>query len=185
VQYTQISTPPPQERAKNADLDALFATNLTNAKIFDITKHGVNTWFQTRPAEPDVLLQDIVSVFLPSADIATHERYYLRNVSDPNDVSIDPAADACADATAATFTNYRQSACNSSTTLIPGLDRPIPSCEDKSERIFQATCAPTRAPSAAPTSSEPTSAPTSGAGSMSLGAVAVLAASLIATVAAL
>lgn len=150
-----------EERAMNADLDDLFA-NITNAEIFDITKHGVNMWFQSRPAEPDVLLQDIVSVFLPNADIAEHERYYLRNASDPTDLQMNPATDVCADPSAPLFSNYRTSACDDSNTLIPGLDRPVPSCEDQSERVFSFSCAPTTSPTSAPTgpTTEPTSAPT-------------------------
>jgi hypothetical protein len=157
----------------------LFTYNLTNAQVFDVSKHGVNQWFQSRPAEPDVLLQDLVSVFLPSAAINEHERYYLRNVSSTLDLELDPSADECADPTAATFTNYRQSACNATSTLIPGLDRPVPSCEDKSEQVFNFVC--TNSPTKAPTS-VPTAAPTKGAASIaSLNAALLVAASVVAS----
>ena len=90
-------------------------------RIFDFERRGTNSWFEERPAQPDLLVQDLAEALFPSAPAlagafaaatgtapARHERYWIRNVfSEPatlpaaacSDVQLlmpkAPASDAC------------------------------------------------------------------------------------------
>jgi hypothetical protein len=67
-------------------------------RVFDLTKSGTNAWFETRIAQPDAVLQDLISIITPAAYagsagagapssaasaallLPTHSRIWFRNV---------------------------------------------------------------------------------------------------------
>lgn len=73
--------------ASNADpaLVAILASlpALSNARVYDILKRGVNAWFEARPSSPDTLLQDLYKVLYPLPAYAsglTSPTAFLRSV---------------------------------------------------------------------------------------------------------
>ena len=60
--------------------------------VYDFTLRGVNSWFEDRPAQPDLLVQDLADIISPNAALiagafkagtttpAKHTRYWWRNV---------------------------------------------------------------------------------------------------------
>ncbi len=52
---------------------------VANKKVFDILGSGVNAWFDSRPAAPDAVVQDLLLAFHPSAAV-TKAPVFIRNV---------------------------------------------------------------------------------------------------------
>ena len=62
---------------------------IVNEQVYDVTKNNlcvaddcdtVNDWFESRLAEPDVLLEDLVNIITPEAH-PSHGRVWFRNVA--------------------------------------------------------------------------------------------------------
>ena len=51
-----------------------------NGRVFDIQKNGQGDWFESRMAEPDVVLEDLIDIITPAAADG-HKRVWWRNVS--------------------------------------------------------------------------------------------------------
>lgn len=97
----------------NPALAAALASSpaVANRRVFDMRKSGTNAWFETRIAQPDAVLQDMVSAINPTvytapapagfsgALLPQHSRIWLRNVF-TEAAGTAPAPQACTDAAA-------------------------------------------------------------------------------------
>ena len=48
--------------------------------MYDTLGNGANDWFESRVAEPDILLQDLITVLHPTALGNTHDRVWIRQI---------------------------------------------------------------------------------------------------------
>eukprot|EP00939_MAST-03C_sp_MAST-3C-sp1_P000581 g581.t1 len=71
-----------------------------NGRVYDTLGNGNKDWFESRIAEPDVVLQDLLDIFYPHALAHTHDRVWWRRIEPENSVEPIGESETCANVSA-------------------------------------------------------------------------------------
>ena len=82
---------------KSDVLDQINAVQ--NERVYDTLGNGEKDWFESRIAEPDIVLQDLISILHPTALGNTHNRVWLRQI-EPQPGIAPIVDDSCLDVSA-------------------------------------------------------------------------------------